>query len=226
LAVYTDLNTSLKRSFKERQVEESRPGGPTKERILEAALETVKREGFAGASARAVARTGGFNQALIYYYYGSLNELLLATLEETSRRRLASYRARMSDIPSLEDLARVGGELYAEDLQEGHIAVLTELLTAALPNPEMGPRIVAAMRPWVELAEDAISRVMRGTPAEGMLPAKTLAHGLVAFYVGIEMLYHLDRDESRAEELFRMFASLASVAGPLLGADISGFGEN
>ena len=205
---------------------ESRPGGPTKERILEAALETVKREGFAGASARAVARTGGFNQALIYYYFGSLNELLLATLEETSQRRLASYRARMSDIHSLEDLARVGGELYAEDLQEGHIAVLTELLTAALPNPEMGPRIVAAMQPWVELAEDAIGRVIRGTIADGMLPARTLAHGLVAFYVGIEMLYHLDRDESRAEELFRVFSDLAAVAGPLLGADISGFGQD
>jgi AcrR family transcriptional regulator len=207
-------------------VGESRPGGPTKERILEAALETVKREGFAGASARAVARTGGFNQALIYYYFGSLNELLLATLEETSQRRLASYRARMSDIHSLEDLARVGGELYAEDLQEGHIAVLTELLTAALPNPEMGPRIVAAMQPWVELAEDAIGRVIRGTIADGMLPARTLAHGLVAFYVGIEMLYHLDRDESRAEELFRVFSDLAAVAGPLLGADISGFGQD
>jgi AcrR family transcriptional regulator len=207
-------------------VGESRPGGPTKERILEAALETVKREGFAGASARAVARTGGFNQALIYYYFGSLNELLLATLEETSQRRLASYRARMSDIHSLEDLARVGGELYAEDLQEGHIAVLTELLTAALPNPEMGPRIVAAMQPWVELAEDAIGRVIRGTIADGMLPARTLAHGLVAFYVGIEMLYHLDRDESRAEELFRVFSDLAAVAGPLFDADISGFGQD
>lgn len=205
---------------------ESRSGGPTRERILDAALETVKREGFAGASARAIARSGGFNQALIYYYYGSLNELLLATLEETSQRRLASYRARMSDIHSLEDLARVGGELYAEDLQEGHIAVLTELLTAALPNPEMGPRIVAAMRPWVELAEDAIGRVIRGTVADGMLPARTLAHGLVAFYVGIEMLYHLDRDESRAEELFRVFSELAAVAGPLLGADISGFGQD
>lgn len=205
---------------------DSRPGGPTRERILDAALETVKREGFAGASARAIARSGGFNQALIYYYFRSLNELLLATLEETSQRRLASYRARMSDIHSLEDLARVGGELYAEDLQEGHIAVLTELLTAALPNPEMGPRIVTAMRPWVELAEDAIGRVIRGTVADGMLPARTLAHGLVAFYVGIEMLYHLDRDESRAEELFRVFSDLAAVAGPLLGADISGFGQD
>jgi AcrR family transcriptional regulator len=202
-------------------VRDVRPGGATKERILEAALETVKREGFAGASARAVARAGGFNQALIYYYFGSLNELLLATLEETSRRRLESYRARMDEIGTLEDLARVGGELYAEDLKEGHIAVLTELLTAALPNPEMGPRIVASMQPWVELAEDAIGRVMRGTIGEGLLPARTLAHGLVAFYVGIELLYHLDRDETRAEELFRLFANLASVAGPLLGADIA-----
>ena len=37
------------------------------------------------------------------------------------------------------------------------------------------------------------------------------------------MLYHLDRDESRAEELFRVFANLAGVAGPLLGAGLSPF---
>ena len=45
-------------------------------RIVEAAIETLKTEGFAGASARAIARTGGFNQALVFYHFGSVNELL------------------------------------------------------------------------------------------------------------------------------------------------------
>jgi AcrR family transcriptional regulator len=198
-----------------------RPDVPTKQRILEAALETVKREGFAGASARAIARTGGFNQALIYYYFGNLDELLLASLEESSRRRLESYRRRLSEIRTLEDLTRLGGELYAQDLRQGHIAVLTELITAVLPKPEMGPRIVAAMQPWVDLAEDAINRVIRGTFAESLVPAATLAHGLVAFYLGIELLYHLDRDESRADALFELFRNAAQVAGPLLGRDLS-----
>jgi len=53
-----------------------------------AALETVKAAGFAGATTRAIARTGGFNQALIYYHFGSLDTLLLAALDHTSGERL------------------------------------------------------------------------------------------------------------------------------------------
>src|SRR5947208_16019504 len=54
------------------------PGEATRKRIVMAAVETLKQEGFAGTSARAVARTGGFNQALVFYHFGSMTELLLA----------------------------------------------------------------------------------------------------------------------------------------------------
>jgi hypothetical protein len=41
--------------------------------MAEAALETLKPTGFAGASARERARTGGFNQALLLYHFGSVH---------------------------------------------------------------------------------------------------------------------------------------------------------
>src|SRR6266581_2280999 len=47
--------------------------GGTKRRILDAALEALRTEGFAGATSRAIARIGGFNQALIFYHFGSLD---------------------------------------------------------------------------------------------------------------------------------------------------------
>jgi AcrR family transcriptional regulator len=46
-------------------------------RIAEAALATLKAHGFAGASARAIAHVGGFNQALIFYHFGSVQNALL-----------------------------------------------------------------------------------------------------------------------------------------------------
>src|SRR5207249_1839872 len=46
-------------------------GRATRAQFVEATIETLKREGFAGASARAIARTGGFNQSLIFYHFGS-----------------------------------------------------------------------------------------------------------------------------------------------------------
>ena len=47
----------------------------TKQRIMDAALETLRTNGIVGTSARAIAATGGFNQALIFYQYGSVNPL-------------------------------------------------------------------------------------------------------------------------------------------------------
>ncbi|MGD0455999.1 MAG: TetR family transcriptional regulator, partial [Solirubrobacteraceae bacterium] len=54
---------------------------PTKLKIAEAALETLKQRGFAGASAREIAGVGGFNQALIFYHFGSVQKALLAALD-------------------------------------------------------------------------------------------------------------------------------------------------
>src|ERR1700734_1439816 len=59
--------------------------------IAEAALETLKANGFAGASARAIAHVGGFNQALIFYHFGSVQNALLAALDLISERRLDDY---------------------------------------------------------------------------------------------------------------------------------------
>ena len=71
----------------------------TRVRVVEAAIETLKREGYAGTSARAVARTGGFAQGVVFYHFGGMTELLLAALEETSRVRLASYESAVADSP-------------------------------------------------------------------------------------------------------------------------------
>ena len=51
----------------------SKTGQATKARIVAAAIETLKTDGFAGASARAIAKAGGFNQALVFYHFGSVN---------------------------------------------------------------------------------------------------------------------------------------------------------
>lgn len=53
------------------------PTPSTKGRIMDAAIETLKSEGITGTSARAIAHRGDFNQALIFYHFGSVNNLLI-----------------------------------------------------------------------------------------------------------------------------------------------------
>src|SRR5205807_2413899 len=79
----------------------------TAETIVDATLETLRQRGFAGATSRAIARTGGFNQALVFYHFGSLENLLVAALERTSEERLARYRAAVAEVATLDELIPV-----------------------------------------------------------------------------------------------------------------------
>ena len=126
-------------------------GDATRKRIVEAAIETLKEEGFAGTSARAVAKRGGFNQALVFYHFGAMSELLLAALDETSERRMARYREALEGVNDLGRLVELAGRIYREDLDAGHMTVLAEIIAGASAVPEVGPEVVARLEPWIEL---------------------------------------------------------------------------
>lgn len=196
-------------------------GGTTKERIVVAALETLKEEGFAGTSARAIARRGNFNQALIFYHFGTLNDLLLAALDRTSAERMARYREAVRTPASIEDRIRMATELYREDLQTGHITIISELIAGSLARPDLGPEVVARLEPWVELVEEELSDLLAGSLLGsllgGVIQPRPLAFGIIALYLGVDLLSHLDHDYSRAEALFDTAGRLAPLVAPLLG---------
>ena len=117
-------------------------GHATRERIVEAALETLKTSGFAGASARAIARTGGFNQALVFYHFGSVNELLLAALEETSRRRMAAYREALRPGMGLAELMAVAASSVKVTQGRRHAATRGPRSGAETPAPTISASTV------------------------------------------------------------------------------------
>ena len=189
----------------------------TKDRIIEAALETIKEEGFSGTSARAIARRGGFNQALIFYHFGTLSDLLLAALDRTSDLRMASYREAVDGIESLPGAIRVATELYREDLSSGHITVLSELIAGSLDRPDLASEIVRRMQQWFELTESVVERLMSSLGIGELVPPRSVAYAICALYLGIDLLWHLERDEARAEEMFESARSLASVVSGITG---------
>jgi AcrR family transcriptional regulator len=184
----------------------------TRNRIVEAAVQTIKERGFAATSARAIAATGGFNQALVFYHFGSVNDLLIAALDHTSEVRMARYRAAIDSVDTLPELLAVASEAYQEDLAGGHIKVLAEMIAGASAMPELGPEIAKRMQPWITLTEEAVIRVMAGSNVGPLVPSRDLAFAIVSLYLGAAMLTHLTEDAAPAESLFRTGAKV----GPLL----------
>src|SRR5437016_9449139 len=63
------------------------------EAFLDAAERLLVSHGAAGVSTRQLAREAGQNHGLVHYYFGSIDELLLRTLERFTRRVLDRQRA-------------------------------------------------------------------------------------------------------------------------------------
>jgi hypothetical protein len=68
------------------------------------------------------------------------------------------------------------------------------------------------MEPWIGFAERAVRKTIRGTPLADLLPTRDIAFGIVALYLGVDLMTLLYGDKDRAERLFHMAASFATAA--------------
>jgi AcrR family transcriptional regulator len=179
--------------------------------LVAAAIEALRDVGFAGASAREVAARAGYSQALVFYHFGSVNDLLLAALDEVSARRMDAYRGLLERATSVTALAESARAIFVEDLDAGYGRVLIEMITGAQAVPGLGDQVAERLRPWRDLAEDAVRRALGRSAAARLLPPAEAGHALVAGFLGLEMLASLDGDRAAALALFDRARSLARV---------------
>jgi AcrR family transcriptional regulator len=190
----------------------------TKLQIVEAAQRTLTTKGFSGASAREIATEGDFNQALIFYHFSSVRNLLLAVLDEVSARRMDAYGEAFESATTAPELAELAKRTYDEDLEHGYIAVLGEMVAAGVTDAELGPEVAARLEPWIELVERKLEQLLAGSPVAMLAPPRDLAFGLIALYLGVDMLSHLEGNQARAESLLDLAVRGSSVVGAFLPA--------
>jgi AcrR family transcriptional regulator len=183
----------------------------TRRHFVEAAIETLRSEGYAGASARVIAQRAGLNQGLIFYHFGSVANLLLAALDAVSEERLERYSAAVAGVTGPGRLVDVAEDIFRTDLDAGYITVLVEMIAGASSTPGLGPEVSDRIRPWREFARTTIETAVAGSPMGSVLPAGDVAHAVVALYLGLEMLSHLDGDPDPALALFGHARQLASL---------------
>jgi AcrR family transcriptional regulator len=190
----------------------------TRRQLVQAAISTLKEEGYAGASARAIAQRAETNQGLIFYHFGSVANLLLAALDAVSAERLEHYGASIAEIGSPERLVDAASAIFSEDLDAGYVTVLAEMIAGASSTPGLGPEVAARIGPWTEFAREAIESALGDSPIGTLLPASDIAYGIVALYLGLEMLSHLNGDREPALALFGHAKKLAGLFSALTGS--------
>ncbi|MCC3775333.1 TetR/AcrR family transcriptional regulator [Streptomyces sp. UNOB3_S3] len=187
----------------------------TKERLITAAGTVLRTQGYGKASARTIAKEAGVNSALVFYHFGGVDPLLFAALDRSSAERMARHTATVADARTLEELAERATRIYRDDLEGGHITLLSELVAAAVAKPELREEIKVRVEPWMAFMEETLERVIGGTPLARLTPPRDLANAAVVFYLGVNLFTVLDADRTRTESVFAMVRRLAPRAGLL-----------
>ena len=117
-------------------------------------------EGAAGISTRQLAREAGQNHGLVHYYFGSVDELLLQTLERFTGRILDRQREIYgADGPFAAKWRTAVGYIEA-DLAAGYPKVWAELEALAWNKPEMRERLHGVNDNWRSLLRDALAQAI------------------------------------------------------------------
>jgi AcrR family transcriptional regulator len=75
----------------------TRKGDPTtRQALLDAAAAIMVEDGYAAATTRSVATRAGVNNALVYYYFGTMDELFLALFRNGAERSFERLEAALT----------------------------------------------------------------------------------------------------------------------------------
>ncbi|QEU91753.1 TetR/AcrR family transcriptional regulator [Streptomyces kanamyceticus] len=167
-------------------------GQETRTKLLDGALRTLTEQGIAKTSARTIAAAAGVNQALVFYHFGSVDELLSEACRHGTEQRVTRYRERLSALSSLSELLAFGREMHEEEREAGHVAVLGQLLAGAQTQPRLAAATAAGLALWIEEIEKVLTRVLSASPLGEFVDPVGLSRAVAASFVGLELYEGVD----------------------------------
>jgi AcrR family transcriptional regulator len=189
-------------------------GLETRQKILDAARDTILERGYVGTSTRAVAEHAGVPLSLVHYHFGDKRTLLVEVLERENAALLARQRALFATSVPLARKWETACSFLDTDIGSGYVRVLWELWAAGLSDDALAERWREAMGGWRKLLatvfEEWAATLAEPLPAEPKLIAQLVAN--VFQGVEIELLAGVSEDEAPHRELLGAIGALIQHA--------------
>jgi AcrR family transcriptional regulator len=153
------------------------------EALLDAAERLLVDVGHAGITTRRLAEEAGVNNGLVHYYFGSIENLLVRTLERFTDRLVARQRALYADpvIPFIEKWRTAIRFLLSEDVE--YEKVWYELQALAWNRPELRERVDHVDAEWRSVLLEALAEPRKRYGIE--MPLDALVSLVITFNEGV-----------------------------------------
>ena len=183
------------------------PGELVKDRLLEAAIVCLQRQGYAATTARDIATEAGANLRSIGYHYGSTRGLLLAAISANWRRWLAPLIAAASgDARPPEERLIEGMALFNAALSEN-----APMVHAWLEAVTLAPRDAELRTTLAANQQEFRTALAANLDASGQPDADTRADAIITVCDGLIVHFLLYGEARRPREVAREAA--AALAG-------------
>jgi AcrR family transcriptional regulator len=164
----------------------------TKQRLLSAAAEALRDDGISGLSARTIAARAGANQALIFYHYRTVSELVAAATRAAVDERRALYREEFARVDSLPQLLDLGRRLHEREREAGNVRMMAQLMAGAQQDAVLAEAGRYAMQAWTDEVEGVLRRVLAPSPLSLIADPEGLAKAVSASFIGIQLFDGVD----------------------------------
>ncbi|MGV0875320.1 TetR/AcrR family transcriptional regulator [Mycolicibacterium sp. XJ879] len=94
-----------------------------RQRLIEATAQIMRDEGYAAATSRRVAAGAGVKQALVYYYFPTMDDLYVEVLRAGAEASLQRMRAALTDSDPLRTLWSMNSDLRLTGLNTEFMAM-------------------------------------------------------------------------------------------------------
>jgi len=141
----------------------------TRDLLIDAAMQIVARDGYAGASVDAIAAQAGFSMGAVYSNFATKEELFLAAFERHCASELGALAALVEAHPDREELLTAVVERFA-DLGEQHRQWWTlwaELWLYAQRHPHGAARLAEVQAQTQAVLAGALRRTARADRGAG-----------------------------------------------------------
>jgi AcrR family transcriptional regulator len=150
--------------------------------LLDAAERLLVDVGYSGITTRRVAEEASVNHGLVHYYFGSIENLLVRTLERFTERLIERQRAMYAaDVPFLEKWRTAMRYLMAEDVR--YEKVWLELQALGWNKPDVRERVARVNEEWRAVLTEAFAEPRERYGIE--IPLDALVSLVMTFNEGI-----------------------------------------
>ncbi len=186
-----------------------RPSSGARERVLDAALETLLEEGYAGLTYAKVADRAGENKSLISYYFDSRQGLVAAVAgligEQLTQEVLAEIRGSTQAAELSEGLVRGIWQVMDEDPRVARLYF--DLSAVSVVDDQVREALREVKARWREVIGEYLAKA--GVPANQI---DATAAYLLAGTQGLAIERLDEEDPERLEAACRLFVRASSLA--------------